>query len=315
MLKKTRILLLIGGAFLIILIGSYLNKKDNKPKVVVVLKTLNTKEQYWKIIESGAKKAFKDFKIDGVVVAPNHEVKDQVDLLKNILKQKPEALLIAPIQQSTTIPILEKYKKRHIPVLIVDTHIDWNGQTSYIGTDNYLLGKTSGELLGSMLQPGDQVALIHPTVVNGDMVDRLKGARDVLEAAGIKIIAELPADNQSGEVKKALNNIVQTFPNIKGVFAATDMVAIGTLKELKEKGMPIPVVGTDGNMNMVQEVEEGNNSATIAQNPFDMGYLSVVQAIKAINGKPVEKRIDTGIDIIDQENAKRKIDFLTSNLK
>ncbi|MBT2729574.1 sugar ABC transporter substrate-binding protein [Bacillus sp. ISL-75] len=314
MLKRTRILLLIVVVFLVILISLYLNKRENKPKVVVVLKTLDDESQYWKIIEAGAKKAFRDFNIDGTVLAPNHEV-NQVDLLKNILKQKPNALIVALIKPSTTIPILEKYKRNNIPVLLVDTNVDWNGQTSYIGTDNYLLGKMSGELLGSMLQPGDQVTFIQPTIVNSDMIDRLKGARDVLGAAGIKIIAELPADNESGEVKRTLNNILLAYPNIKGVFAATDIVANGTLKELKEKGIQIPVVGTDGTMMMVQEVEKLKNSATIAQNPYDMGYLSVEQAVKAINRKPVDKRIDSRIDIIVEDNAKSKIDFLTTILK
>lgn len=305
-------IIVIIAVFLVFLIGINSNKRESKPKIIVVLKTLDSDGQYWKIIESGAKKAFHDFKIDGMVITPKHGVNDQADLLKNILKLKPDALIVAPIQPSPIIPILEKYKRKNIPVLLVDTNLDWNGQTAYIGTDNYGLGEKCGELLGTMLQPGDEVAFIYPTIVNGDMVNRLKGARSVLAADGIKIIAELPADNELGEVKRSLSNILGNYPNIKGIFAATDIVANGTLKGLKEKGVKIPVVGTDGTMQIIKYVENGEISATIAQNPYDMGYISVEQAVKAMNRKTVNKKFDSGIDIIDKDNARTKIDFLTS---
>jgi ribose transport system substrate-binding protein len=45
-----------------------------------------------------------------------------------------------------------------------------------------------------------------------------------------------------------------------------------------------------------------------------MGYLSVENALKAINGETVETRIDSGIDIITKDNAKEKLDFLTQLL-
>ncbi|MBP1083052.1 MULTISPECIES: sugar ABC transporter substrate-binding protein [Bacillus] len=243
------------------------------------------------------------------------QVSEQVDILKNVLKTKPDALIVASIQPSATIPILEEYKKNNIPVLLVDTEADWNGQTMYIGTDHYELGKKAGALLGSMLQPGSQVALIHSTIVNPDMVKRLKGARDALEAIGIGVVKELPADNESGEVKLAVRNILQTFPNINGVFAAKDIIAIDTLKEFTEKELQIPVVGTDGTMKMLKEVEEERISATIAQNPYDMGYISVEKALKAIMGDQLEKRIDSGVDIMIKENSEERIDFLTTRLK
>lgn len=289
----------------------------NKPKIIVVLKTLDANVQYWKIIESGAKKAFQDFNVDGQVIAPKVEshVTEQVDILKNVLKLKPDALVVASIQPSATIPILEEYKKNNIPVLLVDTESDWNGQTMYIGTDNYTLGKKSGQLLGSMLQPIDQVAIIHSTVVNPDMIDRLRGAKGVLKEAGVKVVAEIPADNVSGDVKIAIKKILQTYPNIKGIFATTDMIAIATLNELKEKKVQIPVVGTDGTMKMVKEVEKGRLSATIAQNPYVMGYKSVEQALKVIMGDPVAKRINSGVDIIIEENSEDKLEFLTAVLK
>jgi ribose transport system substrate-binding protein len=61
---------------------------------------------------------------------------------------------------------------------------------------------------------------------------------------------------------------------------------------------------------MVESVEAGKINATISENPYDIGYLSVEQALKAIKGDNVEKKIDSGIDIITEDNAKERLDFL-----
>lgn len=311
-MKKNWMFLIVSVVSLFILVRFIFGflERDDKPEIVVVLKTSNA--QYWNIIESGAKKAFHDFNIDGRIVVPESESKinEQVAMLKNILEQKPDALIVAPIQPYAAVPVLKEYKKSNIPVLLVDTEANWNGQTSFIGTDNYNLGEKSGELLASMLQPGDQVALIHPTIVNPDVSARLNGARDVLEGAGVNIVSVRPADNESGEVKMAMESVLQTVPNIKGVFATTDTIAISAIKEFKEKGIRIPVVGTDGTMEIVREIEEGTLSATIAQNPYDMGYISVEAASKVARGEEIEKNIDTGVDIITKDNAKLKLAFL-----
>ncbi|WP_332697025.1 sugar ABC transporter substrate-binding protein [Halalkalibacter lacteus] len=294
----------------------YSHVNDRKPRVVVVLKALESESEYWTIVSEGAKKAFKDFKIDGQVIGThNLQVTEQIEILRDVLKTKPDALIVAAIQPTSIIPILKEYKNNNIPILLVDTDLDWDGQTMYIGTDNYDLGVKSGQLLGSMLQPGNQVALIHSTNVNPDMVKRLKGSRDALEPIGVNIVTERSADNVSGEVEIAIDEILQKYPNIKGIFAVTDTIAINTMRELEKNGYKIPVIGTDGTLKMLKEVSEGRISATIAQNPYDMGYLSVLNALNTIKGKLSEDRLDTGVDIIIKENSVDRMNFLATKLK
>ncbi|MBD1381742.1 type 1 periplasmic-binding domain-containing protein [Metabacillus arenae] len=72
---------------------------NEKPKVVVVLKELNTKNQFWDIVKAGAEKGFRDFDIDGKVIAPSNEdeVNGQEKILKNVLKEKPDVLIVSLI--------------------------------------------------------------------------------------------------------------------------------------------------------------------------------------------------------------------------
>lgn len=288
-------------------------KKDERPKVVVIVKNEADKE-YWRIFESGAEHAFNDLKINGKVVAPDSKsqiTEQEIKLLKKVLAQKPDALILAPTHSSAVIPILTKFKEKNIPVLLADTDLEWSDKTTYIGTDNYALGQKAGELLASMLQPGDQVAFIHGRLEDSVITERIKGAEETLEAVGIEIVTEQPGYDQSGDVKAVMGHILQSYPEIKGVFATSDLIALNALKVLEQEGIKIPVIGTEGIRGMVESVEAGTqNDVTLSLNPYDIGYKSVEQAWKVMKGDNVEKRIDTGVDIITQDNAKEKLGFL-----
>ena len=132
---------------------------EEKPKVVVVLKNSNL--QYWDIVKAGANKGFEDFHIDGKVLAPKREsVKEQREILKNVLEERPDVLVVSPIDTANMKSDLEEFVKQGIPVLFIHTEDDFKDRTSYIGTNNSELGKKAGILLGSQLQPGNKVALL-----------------------------------------------------------------------------------------------------------------------------------------------------------
>ncbi|WP_168733931.1 sugar ABC transporter substrate-binding protein [Metabacillus sediminilitoris] len=290
-------------------------KEKDKPKIMIVTHRLDI--EYWKIFESGAEKAFQDLNLKGKVIAPEsiYPISNQPKMLKKVLTQQPDALIVAPIDEEVTIPALMEYKKKNIPVLLVSRDIEWEDKTAFIGPDHYELGEMSGKLLGSMLQPGDQVAIIFGLAYDQVMIDRMNGAKKVLKNIGIEVVTERSGYDDLANPTPVMGSILQSYPNIKGVIATSDRLALEALGTIEEKGMKIPVIGTDGIIEMTEFVESGKVDATIAQNPYDMGYLSVVQALKAIEGDNTEKIIDSGIDIITKDNAEDKINFLKKLLR
>jgi ribose transport system substrate-binding protein len=299
--KGLMVLVLIIFAVFTILIG-FKFKPDEKPKVVVVLKELDT--QYWKIVKAGAEKGFRDFNIDGEVIAPRFgSAKLQNVMLEKVLKEKPDVLVVSPFL-SSNIPILVEFDKKNIPVLLLDTDYPWKDKTSYIGTNNLELGRKAGALLASQLKPGDKVAII----AGGG--DRVKGAKDSLKSAGITIAAEnVGLLNETMPVKEAMEEILRDHPDLKGVIATTDIMAVNAFKVIEEHGLKMPVIGADGIIEMVELIENETLPGTVAQNPYDMGYLSVEVALKVINGEKVDRNIDSGIDILIKGNAKQRLEF------
>ncbi|PKG24796.1 sugar ABC transporter substrate-binding protein [Niallia nealsonii] len=282
---------------------------DNE-SVAVVLKTLSS--PYWKYVEAGAKAAGKDLGTDVTIVGPASEsqIMEQVNMIEDSLNQGIGALVVSPSQPDTVVPVLEQAKQSDVPVLLIDTDADFSDKESFIGTDNLTAGKEGGKLLASMLKKGDKVALIAGALGNSAMDQRVKGAKEALEEAGMAIVAEQPADSDKTKANTVMENILQKNADIKGVFSANDDMAIGALRAAESKGLSIPIIGTDGTVEAIQSVIDGKLAGTIAQNPYEMGYQGVENAVKTIKGEKIDARIDSGIDVITKENAQEKLEFL-----
>ncbi|WP_342045223.1 sugar ABC transporter substrate-binding protein [Bacillus sp. OTU530] len=314
-MKRKWIILLIITVLLITCIVKFL-RADDRPKVIVVLQDLDS--QYSNIMKVGAEKGFREFDIDGKVIAPPYgsTADVQAAMINNILKEHPDILVVSPFESPVVLSNLKKAVETKTPVVLLDTDVPLKNRTIHIGADNFELGRIAGELLASQLQPKDEVVLIAGDLTSTVLNKRIQGATFSLETAGIKIVeklVELPF--RPLDVKEEMTRILQQYPNIKGVFAINDVMALNALEVIKKHGNKVPVVGTDGITKMVESIEDGTIPSTVAQNPYDMGYISVETAWEVIKGERVRKNIDTGVDIITKDNAKLKLDFLKEVLK
>lgn len=320
MKKTSKLFLLLGLVSLLVLAAC--NEKvpvssdaqsdsDEEVNVSVVLKTLSS--PYWKYVEAGAKKAGEELGVNVTIVGPSaeSEVIQQVNMLEDQLSQSPDAIVVSPSQPDTVIPTLEKAAK-DVPVLLIDSDVDFKGKLTFIGTENYTAGLEGGKKLASLLKSGDKVVLIAGALGNPATDDRIKGAKDALEEAGMIIVSEQSADSDKTKAMSVMENILEKDNDVKGVFAANDDMALGVLRAVQAKKLDVKIFGTDGTEEAVQSILDGGLTGTVAQSPYNMGYQGVEFAVKAANGESIEDRIDSGIDIIDADNATKQLEFLQS---
>jgi ribose transport system substrate-binding protein len=110
-------------------------------------------------------------------------------------------------------------------------------------------------------------------------------------------------------VKEELKTILDEHPNLKGIIVTNDGLALTAFHAIEDLGYKMPVIGADGINEIIELIEEEKLPGTVAQNPYDMGYLSVEAVMKVLNGKNVARKIDSGIDIIIKGNAKQRFEF------
>ncbi|GKU83596.1 sugar ABC transporter substrate-binding protein [Niallia sp. NCCP-28] len=282
-------------------------KKTGDLKIQVVLKTLS--HPYWKSVEAGAKKAGEDLGVSVEVNGPPSEadVIDQVNMMDNAISQGVDALVVSPSQPSTVSNVFDLAKSSNIPVLLVDTDADWKDKVSFIGTDNYSAGKEGGKYLASLLKKGDKVALVEGAKGNLASDERIKGAKEELKKAGMNIVAQQPADSDKFKAAGVIDAVLQNHRDLAGVFAANDDMAIGALSATNQAKINIPIVGLNGGDEATKLISEGKLAASVAQSPYDIGYMGVENAVKTIKGEKIEKRIPTPIKVVTKENAEEHL--------
>lgn len=286
----------------------------DKPLIAVVLKTLSS--QYWKIVAAGAKAAAEKNDVDLILLGPPTEdaVEQQINMVQDVLAQKPAALIFSPSQPATAVNVITKARKAGIPVLLVDTGMPekFTDYSSFIGTDNIAAGRAGGEALANVLKKGDKVLLLDGAPGNPSMTDRCDGAKEALEKAGIVIASRQPAYSDREKAYTVTQNVLQSTPDIAGVFAGNDEEALGALRALKQSGKDVPIIGVDANTDNLKAILAGDLYGSIAQGNYDMGRLGVEEALKVIHGETIPKRIDSGATLITKDNAQELLDFRAS---
>jgi ribose transport system substrate-binding protein len=140
-----------------------------------------------------------------------------------------------------------------------------------------------------------------PGSVPGDQ--REAGMRKAIEGTDIRVVGEVAADFDRLKAVGAMEDLLQTHPDVDAVFATNDQMALGAIEALTTYKSDAILVGVDGAVEATQAIIGGDMDATVAQNPYAMGKVSVEQATKAVKGGSVDPKINTGLTLVTKKNA------------
>ncbi len=307
-LKAAFFLLLVGAALLPI---SCRSASRGGYTITLVTKALDS--EFWAQVKRGAEEAARQHPdIQLSVLAPAREiyVDQQVNILEDQILKRVSALAVVPGGAQEIVPILDKAHAASIPVVVVDTDVAWPPKVSYVGTDNRYGGKLAGEFIVKALRGKGKVALVTGIPGVRSIEDRQEGCLEVLKATpGIEIAAQQPANSERSLALTVMENILTSQPEIGAVFASSDQMALGAIEAIDARGKTgkIIVVGFDAGEEALQAIRQGRIQAAVAQRPFLMGKLGIEAAYRAAKREPVEKRIDTGTELITPENLEKHL--------
>ncbi len=312
-MKKRRFMMILLAAAVLFTLSTNAYAAD-KLKVGMVLKTLSS--QYWKVVAAGAQQAANKAGVELILLGPPTEdaVEQQINMVQDVISQKVDVLVFSPSQPAASINVLMQAKAKGIPVILVDTGMPagFNDYVTFIGTDNIAAGRIGGKALAALLKKGDKVLLIDGAPGNPSCNDRIKGAEEVLKAAGIVIAAKQPGYSDREKGYSVAQNVLQSNPDIAGVFAANDEMILGALRAMQQAGKKIPMIGVDANEDALKAILAGDLYGSVAQGNYDMGRLGIEKAIEVKAGNKIDKRIDSGATMITKANAQDLLDFRMS---
>lgn len=283
-------------------------------RIAVVPK--GTTHEFWKSIHAGAIKASRELKTEGV----NAEIiwkgplreddrEQQVQVVENFIARRVSGVVLAPLDARALARPAEMAVRAGIPVVIIDSALNSTAPASTVSTDNYKGGQIGARRLAELLGGKGKVILLRVLAGSSSTEQREAGFLDTItkEFPGIEVIS---SDQHAGATRdtayRAAQNLLNRFGReVEGVFAPNESSATGMLLALRDAGLAggkVKFVGFDTGTQTVAALRSGDIQGLVVQNPFKMGYLGVKTMVAALQGKSVEKDIDTGCELITGEN-------------
>jgi ABC-type sugar transport system substrate-binding protein len=275
-------------------------------KLFVNMKGPGAGNPFWAAVEQGAVEAGEAYAVDVTVLAPPTEsdVTAQIAQIEDAVVQGAGGIAVAPTDPEALAPAIDSALEAGVEVVFVDSNGSNEGVT-FIGTNNEVGAALAGAYLCDNVPEGGKVAILQGIISTSTGILRADGARAAVTECGLDLVAELPADWDTPRAQAVTEDILTQHPDIAGIFASNDNMALGALEALRLQGLldQVVLVGFDANPNAAEAILAGEMEATIAQNPYNMGWLSVESLIRLINGETLEPVIDTGTVLVDASNA------------
>lgn len=281
--------------------------EGDKPSIAAIFMALNS--DYWHMIEAGCINGGRDFGFDVRPMGPTAEtdVTGQISMIEDQIAAGVDGIILAPCEPKAVVPVLEKAKEKGIPVVMIDGDLEEENQdlrATFIGSSEYEAGQQVGEYIVENFEPCD-IAIVRGVAGATSHTARQDGCKEIVEAAGFKVVTIQPADSERGKAVNVTENILESSPDVKIIYATNDEMALGAYQAVEGKQMQddVFIIGFDGSPDALKSIKEGKLDASLAQKPIDMGYKGV-EAIKTLlEGGTVENRIYTPTEIIDSSNV------------
>ncbi|MDZ4858665.1 MAG: ABC transporter substrate-binding protein [Candidatus Hydrogenedentes bacterium] len=280
-------------------------KPAEKLTFAVVPKGLT--HQFWLTVKAGADAAGKDLgvEIDWDGPQKETEVVEQINLIEDKIGAGVDAIVMAACDQDALVDVIKKAMDSKIPVIMIDSGVNSDLPVSFIATDNIAAAEAAARELSKLIGNEGEVGLIPYVKGAGTSEQREQGFKTgAAESPGVQIVDIQYCES---DVVKAMNiteDWLTAYRDLKGIFAANEPAAVGAVQALDSAGRSgqIKLVAFDAGDDEIAALKKGTVQALIVQHPFRMGYDGVKAAYEVLQGKAVEKRIDTGFTIVTIEN-------------
>ncbi len=283
---------------------------SGKPRIAVIPK--GTTHEFWKTVHAGVKKAAAEDGLDAVWKGPLKEddLKAQIELVQSFVAQKVAGIVLAPLSDKALVSPVKAAKAAGIPVVIFDSALRGEEHDAFVATDNLAAGKLAAEEMVKTLGGKGKVVVLRYQEGSASTMEREKGFLDAIRGqGGIEVVS----DNQYGgattesafSTSESLLTARQAASGgVDGIFAPNESTTFGMLLALRKANLAgkLKFIGFDASDKLVEGVKQGHLHAIVLQNPMKIGYLAVKTAGKLLRKEAVERRIDTGAQLVTVGN-------------
>lgn len=285
--------------------------RGEKPRIALIMKSLAN--EFFSTMAKGAERHHAEHRdqYDLIVngIKDERDLNQQVGLVEQMTARGVDAVVIAPADSKSLVPVLSRAIDDGLVVVNIDNKLDESVQAEagvnipFVGPDNRAGARMVGEYLAEHLEPGADVAILEGLKTSFNGQQRKKGFVDAMEAAGADIVDSQSAQWEMGIANRVASAMISEHEDLKAILASNDSMALGALAAVKAAGKldQIHIVGFD-NISAVREaIREGEILATADQHAGRLAVFGIEYAMAILDGEqPTDKQ--TPVDLITADD-------------
>jgi ribose transport system substrate-binding protein len=231
-------------------------------------------------------------------------IDEQKAMVEQVLKDKPDIVIFIPVDDVAMIESVKKLNDAKIPVVLASNPLPGSFVT-YVGADDYEIGYRQARYLFDKLGGKGRIVVIEGVPAAPTNRERLRGyKRAFAEYPGIQVLGSGLGNYQQPDAKRVMQKFLAEHPQIDAVLSANDGMALGALEALKEANRTSIVVGINGILPAVKQIETGAILATVDFNMFKIGCTATRAAVRYLKHEPLPEKVMLPAEVIDKTNYK-----------
>lgn len=278
-------------------------------RIAVVVK--NTKTGFWKNVKKGMDDAVEDLnekmgykgedKIKISFEGPGNEtdVESQINIIDAVLSENPSILCLAAIDMESCQPQVEEATLNGIPVVVLDSGVQSEQVNAICATDNYAAGTEAAKKMAEALGEKGQVAIMAHVETSESSQKRVAGFTDEMKNHPEIEIVNISYENEETSMSELAEAVLKLYPEVKGYYCTNEIATNNVLDIVNTSDKEVKVIGFDSGEKQIKAVKDGVELGMFAQNPYGMGYATIVAGVRADQGLENDAFINTGYQWID----------------
>lgn len=283
---------------------------EGDPTVCLVMKSLAN--DFFQQMQKGAEAHVAErggVKLESSGIQNETDVDGQVALVDSCITKQAQAIVIAPADSKALVQPLVRASQAGLKIVNIDVQLDQSAleaagvEIPYVGPDNRDGAKQSGMVLAKELGPGAKVVILEGNPGADNAAQRKQGFMDAVTEGKLDLVASKTAHWETDEANTVFSNLLTANPDIEGLMASNDSMALGALKAIEERGADVKVASFDNIAAIRPYLDKGSVVATIDQFGDKQAANGIDFALKLLEGEQITGWQKTDIELITPDGA------------
>lgn len=235
--KSMRFLLAGLAAALLCACGTGISETPaQKHRVALVAKSTQT--EFWKSVFAGAEAAATEYNLDLTINGPETEedYETQNVMVAEAAANGAEVLVFSAIDHGNNVSAIDAAAKQGIKIVTIDSGVDSDAVSTYIGTDNYAAGRQAAQAALACGYEKLYVGLVNYDINSANGQERERGVRDALAGERhVTVVGTINVLSAASSAQTETAVLLQEHPEINVLIAFNEPTSVGAARTISEK--------------------------------------------------------------------------------